>query len=205
MIKVDYKKKYNNIYNPKKPSIVVFPDAKYITLDGEGNPNSEYFSESIGALYAIAYAISMSYKMDYKIEGFYNFVVPPLEGVWDIIDGKSFDGNKSNLKWKIMIMMPEFVSEEVFDWAKNRAFIKKKNTRINDVILEYFKGKLCCNYLHKGSYDNEPESFNIMDGFVKENGYKRVELTHREIYLNDARKVDADKLKTVLCYSVEEI
>ena len=203
-MKIDFKKIHKEIYKPKKPSIVKFPSLSYLTLDGEGNPNSELFSESIGALYAIAYTISMSYKGDYKIPNFYNFVVPPLEGHWDIIDGDGYDGNKDNLKWKIMILMPEFVTQDCFSWAKNKAFEKKKNNLINEVQLESFKEKECCVYMHIGPYDDEPESFKVMSEFVKNEGYQRSELTHREIYLSDFRKTDADKLKTVLCFEVEK-
>ena len=205
MIKIDFKKEYKEIYKAKKPNIVSFPSFKYVTLEGEGNPNEEYFSESIGVLYAISYTISMSYKGDYQIPDFHQYVVPPLEGVWTLVDESiGFNGNKDNLKWTIMIMLPDFVTEEVFALARKVAFKKKKGNRILDAKYEIYPEKECCVYTHIGSYDNEPASFRLMEDYVSTTGYKRSKFSHREIYLNDFRKVEVEKLKTVLCFEVKK-
>ena len=203
MEKFDFKKKYKYIYNPKKPDIVTMPSLKYITLTGEGNPNGKHFQNSIAALYAFSYTISMSYKGEYKMPGFYNYVVPPFEGHWDIIGGNGYDGNKDNLKWKIRMPQPEFVTDEVFEWAKKTALNKKKLDRINDLKFEVSKEKESCLYLHIGPYDNESKSFELMEKFVKNTEYKRSEKTHTEIYISDLRKTAPEKLKTVLCFNVE--
>jgi len=206
MDKLDLKKEYRQIYKNKKIKIETFPALNYIAIDGEGAPSSEVFQESIGALFAIAYTISMSYKGDFKIDGFQNFVVPPLEGVWDLIDvGKGFNGNKDNLKWKIMILMPDFVSEAVVAEAKERALAKKKIDLISTVELVTYPSQEYCIALHVGSYDDEPETFERMEEEVHRLGYKRTKYDHREIYLSDFRKVSPEKLKTVLCFEVEKM
>ncbi len=205
MEKIDFKKKYKEIYKVKKPSVVTFPKLNYVSIKGEGSPASELFKQSIGALFSTAYTISMSYKGDFEIEGFHNFVVPPLEGVWDLIDTSvEYNGNKDNLKWTIMIMMPDFVTEEVLEEAKQRANEKKPNDLIEQLNLITFEEHKCCISLHVGSFDTESETFNEMDQFLEETNYKRVSKEHREIYLSDFNKVEASKLKTVLCYDIEE-
>ena len=206
MDKIDFKKKYKNIYAPsaKKPSIVEVPKTNYIVLEGIGNPNtSQLFSDSIGALYGVAYAISMSYKGDALIiPNFYNFVVPPLEGVWDLVDRTYF--SKDNLKWTIGLMLPEFVTEEVFVKAKAIAFDKKKNELTKNIELKEFNDGPCCTMMHLGSYDDEPATFAKMEEYAKEQGYKRSEKIHREIYISDFRKTAPEKLKTVLRFKIEK-
>ena len=141
----------------------------------------------------------MSYKGDFAIPDFYPFVVPPLEGVWDVKAGKEFDYvDKSVLTYRIGIMQPDFVTPEVFAKAKELAFKKKKLPMINDLKLDSFEDGLCCTYMHLGPYDDERASFDIMEAFIKENGYVRTEKIHREIYLSDFRKTASEKLKTVL-------
>lgn len=207
MDKIDFKKKYKNIYAPSKqtPTIITVPELRYITLSGAGNPNtSQSFSDAIGALYGLSYTISMSYKGDkLVIPNFYNFTVPPLEGVWDIVDGKVYDpSNKDNLKWTIGILMPEFVDDDILYKAKNIAYDKKKNELTKDIILQTYEDKQCCTMMHIGPYDDEPATFEKMMEYTQNQGYKRIEKTHREIYLSDFRKVIPEKLKTVLRYKI---
>jgi len=207
MDKIDFKKKYKGIYAPSKqiPSIITMPKMQYIVLSGIGNPNTSHsFSDAIGALYALAYTISMSYKGDaLDIPNFYNFTVPPLEGVWDIVDGTEYNkNNKDNLKWTIGIMMPEFVNDDIFSKAKDIAYNKKKIELIRDITLQTYEDKECCTMMHIGPYDDEPASFDKMITYAENNGYTRIEKTHREIYLSDFRKVAPEKLKTVLRFKV---
>jgi len=209
MDKVDFKKKYKSVYAPssKTPSIITMPKMQYIVLSGIGNPNtSQSFSDAIGALYGLAYTISMSYKGDaLVIPNFYNFTVPPLEGVWDIADGTKYDkNNKDNLKWTIGILMPEFVNEEVLTKAIDIAYNKKKNELIKDITLKVYEDKECCTMMHLGPYDDEPATFDKMMEYAESQGYKRTEKTHREIYLSDFRKVVPEKLKTVLRFKVDK-
>jgi hypothetical protein len=144
----------------------------------------------------------MSPKQGWDITNYHPFVVSPLEGVWDIVEGDSFDGNKDNLKWTLMILMPKFVTTSVFEEARNRAFNKKKNVYIKRTILETYKKRKCCVFKHIGPYDNEPESFRHMIKYLESTSYKRVEYTHREIYLSDFRKTAPEKLKTILSFEV---
>lgn len=203
MEKLDLKKKYKELYKNKKIKIIDYPELSYLHLEGEGAPASEQFQEAVGALFAIAYTISMSYKGDFVIKDFQNFVVAPLEGEWDLIDYSiGFNGNKDNLKWKIMIAMPEFVTSEVFSEARDRAFNKKGMNLIQEVELIKYPTRTCCIALHIGSYDLEDETFNQMEEYVATTEYKRALKTHREIYLSDFRKVAPEKLKTILCFDV---
>jgi len=209
MDKVDFKKKYKNIYSPssKKPTIIEIPPLQYAVLEGTGNPNtSESFSKSIEALYGLSYTISMSYKNEiFKIPNFFNYVVPPLEGVWDIVDGIKYEKfNKDNLKWTIGIMQPDFVTEEVFNAAKELAFSKKKLELTKDLSLRQFDDGYCCTFMHIGPYDNEKESFDKMEEYAKAQNYVRIEKTHREIYISDFRKVEPEKLKTVLRFKINK-
>lgn len=187
MNKVDFKKKYKNIYAPssKTPSIITVPKMQYITLSGIGDPNtSQTFSDAIGALYALAYTISMSYKGDVLIiPNFYNFTVAPLEGVWDVIEGTEFSINdKSNLKWIIGIMMPEFVDEDILTKAKHIAYSKKKIELIKDITLKAYEDKECCTMMHMGPYDDEPATFDKMMEYTQSQGYNRIEkLTEKYI------------------------
>ena len=207
MEKVDFKKKYKNLYAPSSnaPSIVEVPPMQFAVLSGIGDPNtSKTFSQSIEALFGMAYTISMSYKSDaFIIPDFYNFTVPPLEGVWDIAEGTTFVKNyKEKFKWTIGIMMPDFVTESVLEKAKEISFAKKKNSLINNIQLQKFNDGLCCTFMHIGSYDDEDASFELMQKFIEQEGYTRTEKTHREIYLSDFRKVEPAKLKTVLRFKI---
>lgn len=207
MTKTDYKKTMKQIYAPSSetPSIIQIPQMTHATLSGIGNPNtSKDFSDSIAALYALCYTISMSYKNDdFAIPDFHNFVVPPLEGVWSIVEGSEYSvDNKDNLKWTIGILQPDFVTEDVFARAKRIACDNKKNPLIENISLTTYNDGMCCTYLHRGSFDSEKASFDMMEAFAIEKGYKRIEKVHREIYLSNFNKVDTDKLKTVLRFKV---
>ena len=209
MDKIDFKKKHKDLYSPssKEPSVVQVPQMQYAVLKGIGDPNtSTLFSAAIEALFGLSYTISMSYKGDNLIiPNFFNYVVPPLEGVWDIVDGVNYDkGNKNNLKWTIGILQPAFVTNDILESAKSIAIIKKKNNLIKDISLQKYNDGLCCTFMHIGPYDNEDISFAKMNEFIKENGFERIEKTHREIYLSDFRKVDSEKLKTILRFKVKK-
>ncbi|MBQ8412229.1 MAG: GyrI-like domain-containing protein [Lachnospiraceae bacterium] len=207
----DFKKEYKEFYMPKnKPEIVTVPKANYIAVRGEGNPNEEggAYQNAISVLYAVAYTLKMSYKTDYKIEGFFEYVVPPLEGFWwqDGVTGVDY-GNKDSFKWISVIRLPDFVTKKDFAWAVETATRKKK---IDCSIAEFLTVDegLCVQIMHHGSFDDEPESVALMDAYLQEKGYvndinnKRL---HHEIYMSDARKVPADKWKTVIRHPIKNV
>ena len=206
----DFKKEYKEFYMPKKkPEIVNVPELNYIAVRGKGNPNlpdGEY-QQAIGVLYAVAYTLKMSYKTDYKIKGFYEYVVPPLEGFWwqDGVKGVDYD-NKDSFNWISVIRLPEFVTPEDFNWAVITASKKKK---IDCSMAEFFTVKegLCVQIMHEGPFDNEPESVGVMDAFLAENGYENdinEQRLHHEIYMSDARKVAPEKWKTVIRHPIRQ-
>jgi len=207
-MKHEWRKKEKAIYFPKrKPEIIDVPAFNFITISGKGNPNSALFGKYIGALYSIAYTIKMNLKkaMD-KPQGYMDWTVYPLEGVWDISDEakKQFTGviNKDDLVFKIMIRQPDFITtayfEEMLHFTKN----KKPNSLLSQVKFETIKEGKCIQMLHIGPYDDEPESFEEMEIFAKNEGYTRLSKIHREIYLSDFRKVPPEKLKTVLRFNI---
>ena len=206
MEKVDYKKIYRSIYkvSSKEPVLVIFPELKYIAVEGTGSPSSNQFSQSLQALYGIAYTISMSDKnQDFQIPGFNKFVCPPLEGHWGVIDGMEYDGiDKSVFKWEIRILMPKFVTPEVLNKAITIISQKKDNPKFKSVNLITRPSKRRCVMLHIGSFNKEPETFKIMESFVQEKGLFRTSKNHEEIYLSDFRKVSEEKLKTILAFEV---
>ena len=192
----------------KKPIRIHIPEFKYFTIEGKGNPNDELFKEYIGVLYSLSYAIRMSYKKGLAPEGYFEYTVYPLEGIWDISEEgkKNFNGkiDKDELLFKLMIRQPDFVDEvfakEIIEQTKK----KKPHDLLNEVKFEKICDGDCVQILHVGSYDNEPESFKIMEEYSIGENLKRVSKKHREIYLSDVRKVEPEKLKTVLRFSVEE-
>ncbi len=207
----DFKKEYKEFYMPKnKPEIVDVPAANYIALRGKGNPNEEggAYQQAIGVLYAVAYTLKMSYKTDYKIEGFFEYVVPPLEGFWwqDGVDGVDYT-DKSTFNWISVIRLPDFVTKKDFDWAVETATKKKKLDCSCAEFLSVDEG-LCVQILHQGSYDDEPATVALMDAFLGEKGYVN-DLSHtrlhHEIYLSDARKTPPEKLKTVIRHPIKKI
>lgn len=206
----DFKKAYKEFYMPKnKPEIVDVPRANYIAVRGRGDPNEEggAYQRAIGVLYAVAYTLKMSDKTDYKIEGFYEYVVPPLEGFWRQEDAVGVDyGNKSAFHWISVIRLPDFISERDFNWAAETAGKKKKLDCSSAEFLTVDEG-LCVQIMHTGPFDHEPATVEIMDEFVKENGYmndmnsKRL---HHEIYMTDARKTAPEKWKTVIRHPIKK-
>lgn len=206
----DYKKEYKEYYLPKqKPQIVEIPSMNYIAVRGKGNPNEENgaYQQAIGVLYAIAYTLKMSYKTDYKIEGFFEYVVPPLEGFWwqDGVKGVDYS-KKDSFCWISMIRLPDFITRADFDWAVQEASRKKKLDCSAAEFLTVNEG-LCVQIMHIGSYDDEPATVQIMDDYLKANGYVNdisADRMHHEIYLSDARKVAPEKWKTVIRHPIRE-
>ena len=209
MEKYEWKKKEKNLYLPKaKPEIIDIPSFKFFTLEGKGNPNDEFFADYVGALYSLSYAVKMSYKKGVEPKGFYDYTVYPLEGVWDLTEKgrEEFEKgfiNKSELLFKLMIRQPDFVDEAYAKFIVEEAKKNKPNALLNDVKFEEIEEGKVVQMLHVGSYDSEVESFKIMEEFVKESGFERAEKLHKEIYLSDARKVEAEKLKTILRFKVK--
>lgn len=207
----DFKKEYKEFYMPKgKPEIVMIPKANYIAVRGKGNPNEEdgAYKQAINVLYAIAYTLKMSYKTDYRMEGFYEYVVPPLEGFWWQEGVEGFDGmNKSAFHWISVIRLPDFVKKKDFEWAVQTATVKKKLNCYSAEFLKIEEG-LCVQIMHLGSFDNEAESIRKMEEYLEQNGYcNDISGTrhHHEIYLSDARKVDVSKWKTVIRHPIRRV
>jgi len=207
----DFKKEYKEFYLPKnKPEIINIPKANYIAINGKGDPNQEggAYKEAIGVLYAVAYTLKMSYKTDYKIKGFFEYVVPPLEGFWwqDNVEGIDYS-NKSSFNWISVIRLPDFVTKKDFDWAIETATRKKKIDCSSAKFMTIDEG-LCVQIMHLGSYDDEPASVALMDEYIKNNGYvndlSQTRL-HHEIYLSDPRKSDPSKWKTVIRHPIKKM
>lgn len=206
----DYKKEYKEFYMPKKkPGIVTVPTMNYIAVRGKGNPNEEgsEYKETIGLLYAIAFTIKMSKKGSRQIEGYFDYVVPPLEGFWWQEGVKEIDySRKEDFQFISVIRLPDFVTKEDFAWAVEEATVKKKKDFSKVEFLTYDEG-LCVQCMHIGSYDSEPETVQMMHDFMESQGYildindKRL---HHEIYLSDARRAAPEKLKTVIRHPVKE-
>lgn len=204
-MKYEWKKEEKEFYLPKeKPTLVKVPKAKYFCIKGKGNPNDEDFSNRIGVLYSLAYAVRMMPKNGFTPDGYFEYTVYPLEGLWDITDdGKNSETlNKDELLYTIMIKQPDFVNEEVVKKAFKIANKKKSTQLLEEAYFDEIEDGLAVQMLHIGSYDTEPESFNRMKDYINENNLKLKSLVHREIYLSDARKVERDKLKTVLRYMI---
>ena len=206
----DFKKEYKEFYLPKnKPQIVNVPKANYIAIRGQGNPNEEggAYKQAIGILYAVAYTLKMSYKTDYKIDGFYEYVVPPLEGFWwqDGICGVDYS-KKDEFNWISIIRLPDFITRENFDWAVKTASENKKIDCSKAEFLTIEEG-LCVQIMHIGSFDDELASLEKMDKYLEENGYEKDfsdTRLHHEIYLSDPRKSTPDKQKTVIRHPVKK-
>lgn len=204
----DFKKEYKEFYMPKsKPEIVTVPKANYIAVRGSGDPNQEggAYQAAIGVLYAVAYTLKMSYKTDHRIEGFYEYVVPPLEGFWwqDGINGVDYS-DKSSFRWISVIRLPDFITRPDFDWAVETATKKKK---LDCSCAEYItvEESLCVQIMHHGSFDDEPATVALMDAYIDEKGYENDfsdTRLHHEIYLSDARKVAPEKWKTVIRHPI---
>ena len=206
----DFKKEYKEFYMPKnKPEIVNVPTANYIAVRGKGNPNTPdgEYQQAISVLYAVAYTLKMSYKTDYKIEGFFEYVVPPLEGFWwqENVSGVDY-GNKDSFNWISVIRLPDFITKTDFEWAVENASKKKKLDCSKAEFITIDEG-LCVQIMHIGPFDNEPETVAIMDAFLEENGYENdinENRLHHEIYMSDARKVAPEKWKTVIRHPIKK-
>ena len=207
----DYKKEYREFYMPKKqPGIVKIPPMNYIAVRGKGNPNMEgsEYKQSIGLLYGIAFTIKMSKMGSHKIEGYFDYVVPPLEGLWwqENIAGIDYS-RKEDFRFISMIRLPDFVTKEEVDWAIEEAERKKKEDFSKVEFLTYNEG-LCVQCMHIGAYDDEPVTVELMHDFMTAEGYE-LDITdarfHHEIYLSDARRIAPEKLKTVIRHPIKQI
>ena len=205
----DYKKEYKEFYMPKaKPSIVTVPKMNYIAIRGKGDPNDENgeYKASIGLLYGIAFTIKMSYKGEHKIDGYFEYVVPPLEGFWwqDGVRGIDYS-RKDDFHFISVIRLPGFVTKADFDWAIAEVTQKKKTDFSQVEFFSYDEGE-CVQCMHIGSYDDEPTTVAMMHDFAEKNGYE-IDITesryHHEIYLSDPRRCDVSKLKTVVRHPVK--
>ena len=206
----DYKKEYKEFYlPPTKPHLLTIPQMNFVAVQGKGDPNEPAgeYQAAMELLYGVAYTIKMSYKGSHKMDGFFEYVVPPLEGLWHQsgVDGVDY-AHKETFEWTSMIRLPEFVTREEFDWAVQEATAKKEKDFSKAEFLTYDEG-LCVQCLHIGPYDAEPETLAQMDAFAEEQGYaadfteKRF---HHELYLGDPRRTAPEKLKTVLRHPVRK-
>ena len=205
----DYKKEYKEFYMPpKKPVIVTVPPMNYIAVRGEGDPNTAAgeYKRSIELLYGVAFTIKMSKKSSHHIDGYFDYVVPPLEGLWrqDGVNGIDY-AHKEKFRWISLIRLPDFVTEADVEWAKEEASRKKKADFSKVGFLTYDEGE-CVQCMHIGSYDDEPATVQLMHEYMEQQGYT-LDISdsrlHHEIYLSDARRVTADKLKTVIRHPVK--
>ena len=205
----DYKKEYKEFYLPKnKPQLVTVPSMNFIAVRGRGNPNQEdgAYKQSIGLLYAVAFTIKMSKLGSHQIKGYFDYVVPPLEGFWWQKNTKQIDySRKEDFEWISMIRLPEFVTKEEFCWAVKEATAKKKMDFSKVEFFTYDEG-LCVQCMHIGSYDDEPATIEKMDAFTYAQGYE-LDITasryHHEIYLSDVRRCKTQNLKTVIRHPVK--
>lgn len=213
MEKLDYKKEYKDLYQPKcKPSVIDVPEMIFFAACGEGDPNScAEYKAALEMLYGLSFTVKMSKMNGTQPEGYFEYVVPPLEGLW-YADSVAFDGlnvtDKSKFKWISMIRQPEFVTDRVFELAREKLAKKKPGLDLNKARLMRFTEGLCVQIMHKGPYDSEPESILKMKKFAEENGYAEdfsAKRLHHEIYLSDPRKCAAENLKTVIRHPVKKL
>ena len=204
----DFKKEYKEFYLPnKKPDIIMVPRMNYIAVRGQGDPNQEggEYKQAIGLLYGIAFTVKMSKKGDRQIDGYFDYVVPPLEGFWWQPGVMEIDyAHKEDFQWISVIRLPDFVTKVDFDWAVDEA-TRKKNTDFSKVEYMTYDEGLCVQCMHIGSYDDEPKTVALMHESMEQQGYA-LDITdqrfHHEIYLSDARKVAPEKLKTVIRHPI---
>ncbi len=206
----DFKKEYKALYLPKNtPSIVDVPEMNYIAVRGKGDPNEpgSAYQQALNVLYAVAYTLKMSYKGDHRIDGFYEYVVPPLEGFWqqEGVEGVDYS-NKAAFEWISVLRLPDFITRADFDWAVAEASRKKKLDCSAAEMLTLREG-LCVQMMHLGAYDDEPASVAQMDAFLAAQGYVSdfsAQRRHHEIYLSDPRKTEPGKRKTVLRHPIRK-
>jgi hypothetical protein len=204
--KVDFKKDYKDLYLPKtSPMLIDVPPMNFIMIDGAGDPNQEEYRQAIGALYALTFTIKMSKMSGNQPPGYYEYVVPPLAGLWWISGGAfSFD-ERDNWIWTSMIRQPEFITPAVFAWAIEECQRKKPELDLTKARFETFSEGLCVQIMHIGPYSDEPRSVSLLEAFIEANGLvdqTGSERKHHEIYLSDPRKTAPEKLKTVLRHPV---
>lgn len=208
-MKHEWKKEEKELYLPiKKPHLITVPKFNFVLIEGKGDPNTnQEFSDAIGALYSASYTIKMLPKKGIIPQGYEDYVVYPLEGIWDLPENtKEFDKlDKSQFIYKIMIRQPEFVTEELFNDAVNTLKTKSNDEMLNKLKFVSIEDGLCVQMLHIGPFDEESKSFALMDEYTNDNGYKRIGKNHREIYISDFRRAKQENLKTVLRYRVEKI
>lgn len=219
--KVDYKKEYKDLYLPKKtPGIITVPPISFIMVDGLGDPNDENgeYSAAVSALYALTFTIKMSKMGDTKLKGYFEYVVPPLEGLWWLEDF-TFTGeaikNKKDFHWISMIRQPEFVTPEIFAWAQVEVAKKKPEVDLSKARFEAFDEGLCAQIMHIGPYDDEPETIAKLSTYLHEQGYTenisdQIEAyplapRHHEIYLGDPRRTKPENLKTVIRHPIRKV
>ena len=210
MEKLDYKKAYKDLYLPKKkPSVIEVPEMTFIQVKGKGNPNtSESYKKAMEILYGLSFTIKMSKMSGREPEGYFEYVVPPLEGLWWVED-EAFDGknisDKDKFCWISMIRQPEFVTPDVFEWAKKELQKKKPEIDFTDTELVTCTEGLCCQVMHIGPYDEEPETIEKLERFIEEEGYASdlsKSRLHHEIYLGDPRRTKPGNLKTVIRHPI---
>lgn len=204
-MKHEWRKHEKELYVPKdKPQLLTIPKQKFFAIKGKGNPNNADFSDRIEVLYSLAYAVRMMPKSGFIPDGYFEYTVYPLEGVWDLTEEgkKSNNLNKDELLYTIMIRQPDFVTNEVVEKAFEIVNKKKFHPLLKEAYFDELDDGLAVQIMHIGSYDDEPISFRKMIDFINANGYERKAMTHREIYLSDARKTEKEKLKTVLRYMI---
>lgn len=213
---LDYKKEYKDLYMPgTKPCIIDVPPICFIMVDGKGNPNIEdgEYQQAVGLLYAFTYTIKMSKMGGNPPEGYFEYVVPPLEGLWWLEDDSAFDFSaKEKYCWTSMIRQPEFVTQEVFDRARRELAKKKPQLDTSKARLQMFHEGLCVQMMHIGPYDEEPKTVAQIDAFIREKHYQNaiseagpdgIIRRHHEIYLGDPRKIEPSKRKTILRHPVK--
>lgn len=204
-MKYEWRKKEKELYLPKdKPVLITVPEQKFLMISGKGDPNQEEFSEKVAALYSLSYAIRMMPRNGYTPDGYFEYTVYPLEGIWDLTEKgrKSPTLIKDELLYTIMIRQPDFVTEEVVEKAFEIAGKKKPNPLLDEVSFDTMEDGLSVQMMHIGPYDDETRTFEQMKKFIQENDLEIITLAHREIYISDPRRTDPSKLKTVLRYRV---
>jgi len=204
-MKFEWRKHAKELYMPKeKVELLTVPEFKFLMIKGKGNPNHEQFSEAVGVLYSLSYTVKMMIKNGFTPDGYFDYTVFPLEGVWYLSEkGKLQDTiDKNEFLYTIMIRQPDFITKEIVMKAIEIVKKKKPHPLLEDVMFDTMADGSCVQMLHVGSYDDEPKSFDIMKEYCTENNLERISKVHKEIYISDARKTEKDKLKTVLRYKV---
>ena len=200
-MKYEWRKQDKALYGAKKtPALVTIPPQNYIMLSGKGDPNDINFSNRVGALYSLAYGVKSAYKAAPSREGIEDFAVYPLEGIWKKVEGDRLE--KEKLEYTIMIRQPDFVTEGLVKEALEMVKRKKPDPLYEEIHFGTMGDGLCVEMLHVCTFDDEPAFFEKMDRFAEAQGLKRLEDSHREIYLSNANRVEKGKLKTILRYAV---